>query len=169
VSGANGSVKPYQYWLVTFDGKRMRKRRRDIEMSQGHLSYRSRVSLGTIQRLEQLPAATSHRTTLHRLARVLSPDPDAFISELTAGFAAPAEPAPASPPPAKSRPDPWWLKAKPFPSARTGHSRYDIATARELLAMTGEFPNTKGGMLILLTEYRHALRDIAAGSPGKPG
>jgi hypothetical protein len=34
--------------------------------------------------------------------------------------------------------------------------------ARELLAATGEFPNTKGALLILQTEYRHALYDIAA-------
>lgn len=28
--------------------------------------------------------------------------------------------------------------------------------------MTGDFPRTKGGMLVLLTEYRHALYDVAA-------
>ncbi|HVB44900.1 MAG TPA: hypothetical protein VNF47_19655 [Streptosporangiaceae bacterium] len=34
--------------------------------------------------------------------------------------------------------------------------------ARELLAMTSEFPDSKGGMLILLTEYRRALYDMVA-------
>jgi hypothetical protein len=29
--------------------------------------------------------------------------------------------------------------------------------------MTGEFPNTKSGMLIMLAEYRCALHDIATG------
>lgn len=43
--------------------------------------------------------------------------------------------------------------AKPFSADRTEHGRYDTALARELLAMTSEFPDTRGGMLILLSEY----------------
>lgn len=163
----NRRVQPLQYWLVTFDGTRLRKRRRDREMSQEWLSRRSRISLGTIQRVEKLTAATCHFATLHRLARLLSPDPDALISELTAGFAVPAVPVSGKPP--RPQPDRWWQREKPFPADRTAHGRYDAAMARELLAMTGEFPNTKGGMLILLTEYRHALHDMATESaPGTP-
>lgn len=40
--------------------------------------------------------------------------------------------------------------------------------ARELLAMTGEFPDTKSGMLILLTVYRYALCDIATETVARP-
>lgn len=154
----SGRVTPFQYWLVTFDGTLLRRRRRERDMSQERLSYRSRVSLGTIQRIEKLSAATCHFTTLHCLASALSPDPDALISELTGGSGdGQAQHWPLPSP----RPEQWWRQAKPFPADRTGHGRYDAAMARELLAMTGEFPNTKGALLILLAEYRHALHDIA--------
>lgn len=151
-------VTAHQYWLVTFSGPALRTRRRARGLSQERLSYRSRVSLGTIQRVEKLSAATCHFGTLQRFARALSRDPDGLISELTACF---TDPPPAPAPLPQSRPDPWWQREKPFPADRTGHGRYDAAMARELLAMTGEFPDSKGGMLKLLTEYRHALHDIA--------
>ncbi len=38
---------------------------------------------------------------------------------------------------------------------------YDAALARELLARTGEFPSSKRALLAILTEYRHALHDLA--------
>ena len=117
------------------------------------------------QRIEKLSAATCHIATLHCLASALSPDPDALICELTGGSGdgqAPHGPLPGP------RPEQWWRQAKPFPADRTEHDRYDAAMARELLAMTGEFPNTKGALLILLAEYRHALHDIAI-KPGANG
>lgn len=124
---------------------------------------RSRVSLGTIQRVEKLSAASCHLRTLQRLASVLSPDPDALIAELSrdSGHAQAARrPLPGP------RPEQWWRQAKPFPADKTEDGRYDAAMARELLAMTAEFPNTKGALLILLTEYRHALYDMATESVG---
>lgn len=160
----SGTVTPLQYWLVSFDGTLLRRRRRDRDLSQERLAYRSRVTLKTIQRVEKLPVASCHFGTLQRLARALSPDPEALISELTAGVSD-SLPAPRTQPPRSLR-DPWWQRGTPFPSGRTGHARYSAATARELLAMTGEFPNTKSGMLILLAEYRRALYDIATGSAG---
>lgn len=158
-----GTVTPHQYWLVTFDGTLLRKHRREREISQQRLANRSRVSLGTIHRLEKSQAASCHVNTLQRIAGALSPDdPDAFIAELTAGSGDPRPRVPRRPLP-RPRTVQWWQQGKPFPVSRTEHGRYDTATARELLAMTGEFPNTKSGLLILLTEYRHALYDIAAG------
>lgn len=163
------SVRPFQYWLITFDGTLLRKHRRERELSQQRLSDRSRVSLGTIQRIEKQPAATCHVSTLQRLAAALSPDdPDALITELTAGSGSsprPQAPRRPLPPP---RPDQWWRQGKPFPVSREENGRYDAATARELLTMTGEFPRTKNGMLILLTEYRHALYDIATEAADEP-
>jgi transcriptional regulator with XRE-family HTH domain len=168
MDGHNDRVQPFPYWLVTFDGTLLRKHRRDRELSQQRLSNRSRVSLGTIQRIEKRPAATCHVSTLYRIAAALSPeDPDALISELTAGSGAPrplVRRRPIPPP----RPEQRWRQGKPFPVSRKENERYDAATARELLTMTGEFPSTKNGMLILLTEYRHALYDIAVRSAGQP-
>jgi anti-sigma regulatory factor (Ser/Thr protein kinase) len=40
------------------------------------------------------------------------------------------------------------------------HHTYNLASARELLARTRELPARKRALLILLTEYRHALADI---------
>lgn len=161
-------VRPHQYWLVTFDGTRLRKHRSEREISQQRLSDRSRVSLGTIQRIEKTAAATCHVSTLQRLAAALSPDdPDALTSELTAGSGAPRPQVPPRPLP-RQRAEQWWRQGKPFPVSRQDNGRYDTATARELLAMTGEFPRTKNGLLILLTEYRHALYDIAVRPAGKP-
>ncbi|HVB43628.1 MAG TPA: helix-turn-helix domain-containing protein [Streptosporangiaceae bacterium] len=163
-SADGGTVTPFAYWMVTFDGTLLRKRRRERGLSQERLAYRSRVSLGTIGRVEKLTAASCHISTLHCLASALSPDPDALISELTgcSGDATARRGLLPSP-----RSEQWWREAKPFPAGRTEHGRYDAAMARELLAMTGEFPNTKGGLLRLLTEYRHALYDIATEStPG---
>lgn len=168
LSSDRGTVAPVPYWLITFDGTLLRKRRRQRGLSQERLSYRSRVSLKTIQRVEKLPEATCHFGTLQRLALALSPYPDTLIAELTAGFTD-SPPAPVTRrPPSRSRPDPWWQRAKPFPADRTGHGRYDAAMARELLTMTSEFPDTKGALLIMLTEYRHALYDIAVRPAGKP-
>lgn len=160
------SVQPFPYWLITFDGTRLRRCRLERGLAQDRLAYRSGVSLATIQRVEKLQVATCHFGTVQRLARALSPDADGLICELTAGVSG-SPPAPAPQPP-RSRRGPWWQRARSFPSDRAGHRRYDAATARELLALTGEFPHTKAGMLILLTEYRHALHDIATGPPGKP-
>lgn len=104
--------------------------------------------------------------TLQRLAAALSPDdPDAFIAELTAGSSGPRPLVPRKPLP-RRRAEPWRQQRKPFPVNRTENGRYDAATARELLTMTGEFPDTKSGVLILLTEYRHALYDIATAPDG---
>lgn len=160
-------VQPFQYWLVTFDGTLLRKHRREREISQQRLSNRSRVSLGTVQRIEKQPAATCHVSTLQRLAAALSPDdPDALITELTAGSGAPRPQVPPRPLP-RQRAEQWWQQRTAFPVDRKENGRYDAATARELLTMTGEFPSTKNGMLILLTEYRHALYDIAVRPAGK--
>lgn len=121
-----------------------------------------RLSLGTIQRIEKLPAAACPFGTLQRFARALSLDMDALISQIAAGFSDPPQADPLRRPVSRPRAERWWLKAKPFPSGKAGHGRYDPATVRDLLAMTGEFPDTEGGMLILLNEYRHALCDMAA-------
>src|SRR5258708_38344964 len=91
------SVQPFPYWIVTFDGTRLRQRRRERGLSQDRLSYRSRVSLGTIQRVEKLSAASCHVGTLQRLASALSPDPDALISELTGGSGDPHTQVPRRP------------------------------------------------------------------------
>lgn len=163
------SGQPFPYWLVTFDGTLLRKHRRDRELSQQRLANRSRLSLGTIQRIEKRPSATCHVSTLYRIAAALRPDdPDALISELTAGSGAPRPQVRRMPPP-PPRPEQQWRQGKPFPVSREENGRYDAATARELLAMTGDFPRTKSGMLILLTEYRHALYDIAAERDGAGG
>lgn len=164
----NGSVRPFPYWTIAFDGRRLRQRRRERDLSQERLSHRSGVSLRTIQRVEQLPVASCHRRTLHRLASALSPDPASLIAQLTEGITAPANPAASHKPARQAKPDQWWLRARPFPASRTGHPRYDAAMARELLATTGEFPDSKGGMLMLLTEYRCALHDLATALPGWP-
>lgn len=160
-TAADDRVQPFPYWIVTFDGTRLRKHRRERELSQERLSYRSRVSLGTIQRIEKLPAASCHVGTLQRLASALSSNPDALIAELTVGLKDSPQTASPPRPQKRPRPDPWWQRAKPFPADRAEHGRYDAALARELLAMTGEFPHTKGSMIILLKEYRQALYDIA--------
>jgi len=39
---------------------------------------------------------------------------------------------------------------------------YDAALARELLSRTAELPSSKGGLLAVLTEYRHALAALTA-------
>ena len=156
-------AQPFPYWLVSVDGTRLRKCRLQRNLSQQRLSHRAGVSLGTIQRIEKLSAASCHLRTLQQLASVLSPDPDALIAELTGGSGrvqAARRPVPGP------RPEQWWRQAKPFPAGKTEDGRYDAAMARELLAMTGEFPRTKGALLILLTEYRHALHDVVTGSAG---
>ena len=42
---------------------------------------------------------------------------------------------------------------------------YDVALARQLLSNTAELPSSKHALLVMLTEYRHALTDLAYG-PG---
>jgi|ERR1022692_3838512 hypothetical protein len=44
---------------------------------------------------------------------------------------------------------------------RAPHPAYDTALARELLAFTGELPDSKHALVVLLTEYRHALYALA--------
>lgn len=169
MDGHNGRAQPFPYWLVTFDGTRLRKRRLERGLSQDRLAFRSGVSLKTIQRVEKLPAASCRASTLRQLATALGGDPDALIRELTQGLAASPNAGEQPPQPHRQRGDQWWHRAKPFPARRTEHGRYDAAMARELLALTTEFPDSKGGMLILLTEYRHALHDIATTPTAKPG
>lgn len=169
MDGSNGKAQPFPYWMITFDGTKLRQRRLQRNLSQERLAYRARVSLGTIQRVEKLAAASCHYGTLQRLAAALGPDPDTLISALTEGFSDSARTSVPRGHAPRPRRDQWWQRPKPFPADKTAHGRYDAAMARELLAMTGEFPDTKSGMLILLTEYRHALYDVASGSPGKPG
>jgi hypothetical protein len=41
---ADADIRPYQYWIITFDGTRRRKVRRERGISQERLSFRSRVS-----------------------------------------------------------------------------------------------------------------------------
>jgi transcriptional regulator with XRE-family HTH domain len=167
-SSQGDSVRPFPYWIITFDGTRLRRQRRECGLSQERLSHRSGVSVGTIQRVEKLPAADCHVGTLQRLASALSPEPDALISELTENASDPAHARTPRMPVPRQRADHWWQQAKPFPARRTDHRRYTADMARELLAKTSEFPNTKGGMLILLTEYRHALYDVASEPGIKP-
>jgi len=38
---------------------------------------------------------------------------------------------------------------------------YDVTLARELLGRTGEIPHSKRGLVVVLTEYRHALHALA--------
>jgi transcriptional regulator with XRE-family HTH domain len=156
----DGPLRGFPYWIITFDGTRLRKQRRARGLSQERLAYRSGISLATIQRVEKLPAADCHVRTLRRLASALSPDPDALISELTENTGGQADRAPLTPAP-RPRVDRWWQEAKAFQAHRTEHGRYTPAKARELLAKTSDFPHTKGAMLMLLTEYQHALYDIA--------
>ena len=55
-----------------------------------------------------------------------------------------------------------------YPDGRTcggGRTAYDAATARELLASTGELPASRRDLVAVLTEYRHALFALA-GEPG---
>ncbi len=56
-----------------------------------------------------------------------------------------------------------WLKVR-YPDAAQ-HPRYSTELARELLARTAELPDTKRGLIIVLTEYRHALAALIA-TPG---
>jgi transcriptional regulator with XRE-family HTH domain len=161
-------VRAVQYWIVTFDGTRLRQRRKELGLSQERLAYRSRVSHRSIQRIELLPEANCHVRTLRRLACALSSDPDGLIAELMAGCGEQPQAEADVPrtPGLQPRVDRWWQQAAPFPSDRQGRP-YDAAMARQLLRMTGEFPNTKGGLLRLLSEYRRALRDMAvAGGDG---
>jgi hypothetical protein len=51
-----------------------------------------------------------------------------------------------------------------YPQWMIDHAKrpaYDVAMARQLLALTGEFPGSKRGLYVLLAEYRHALHALA--------
>jgi hypothetical protein len=48
------------------------------------------------------------------------------------------------------------------PARGGGRPAYDAATARELLAKTGELPASRSDLVAVLTEYRHALFALAA-------
>jgi hypothetical protein len=52
---------------------------------------------------------------------------------------------------------------RPVYPDQTEHPTYDAAMARELLARTCELPSSKRALLIVLTEYRHALHGLAVG------
>lgn len=56
-------AQPFSYWLITFDGTHLRRRRLERGLSQERLAYHSGVSLKTIQRIEKLPAASSRAGT----------------------------------------------------------------------------------------------------------
>jgi hypothetical protein len=51
---------------------------------------------------------------------------------------------------------------------RPSRLHYDVDLARELLSRTAELPNSKRGLLAVLTEYRHALAALAV-EPGAGG
>ena len=69
-----------------------------------------------------------------------------------------------------SRPRSWctWIRAA-YPD-RNAHPQYDAALALKLLAGTGELPARKHDLIVLLTEYRHALHALAtqATAPQQP-
>ena len=46
---------------------------------------------------------------------------------------------------------------------QSGPLVYDAALARELLARTAELPSGRRALVAILTEYRRALHDLAAG------
>ncbi len=48
---------------------------------------------------------------------------------------------------------PWAKSGAPLPI-------YDVAMARQLLAMTAELPDSKRGLLIVLAEHRRALHNL---------
>ena len=50
----------------------------------------------------------------------------------------------------------------------TGTSHYDTDRALELFTSTATMPATKHDLKIVLTEYRHALYDIAVRPAGQP-
>ncbi len=47
-----------------------------------------------------------------------------------------------------------------FPQDYRGDRHYDADLARELLARTSDFPQSKDDLEIVLTEYRYALDDL---------
>lgn len=49
----------------------------------------------------------------------------------------------------------------PYPD-RTAHPQYNAALAVKLIAGTSELPARKHDLIVLLTEYRHALHALAA-------
>ncbi len=51
-------------------------------------------------------------------------------------------------------------KRNRYPVARS-HPAYDPDLAIELVGRTGELPTSKHDLVVLLTEYRHALIDLA--------
>lgn len=57
---------------------------------------------------------------------------------------------------------PWSSRFNVAHPDRTAYSVYDAPLARELLARTAELPASKRALIVMLTEYRHALSDLAA-------
>jgi len=59
----------------------------------------------------------------------------------------------------------WWPHLRiEYPQWRIdGADRpaYDAPMARQVLALTGELPASKRGLLVVLAEYRHALYTLA--------
>ena len=53
-----------------------------------------------------------------------------------------------------------------YPLDYRGDHHYDAELARELLARTAEFPQSKHDLEIVLTEYRYALGDLIAALVG---
>lgn len=60
----------------------------------------------------------------------------------------------------------WWSRLRiKYPEWSPGQNAlpaYDLATARQLLALTGELPASKRGLLVVLTEYRRALATLVS-------
>lgn len=47
---------------------------------------------------------------------------------------------------------------------QTGHLTYDADLARELLGRTSELPASRHALIVVLTEYRHAIADLVIAS-----
>ena len=66
---------PGQRWFTVLDGHRLRRLRRQHGLSREQLAGRAGISLATVARLENQPAAPCRCRTLGRLACALSEDP----------------------------------------------------------------------------------------------
>ena len=65
-----------QRWTTILDGRRLRQLRREHGLSQEQLAAQAGMSLTTIRRLEQQPAAPCRTRTLGRLATALGENPE---------------------------------------------------------------------------------------------
>ncbi|SRR5258708_39970676 len=52
---------------------------------------------------------------------------------------------------------------------QVAYPNYDAEFARELLIRTAEIPDSKRALIVMLAEYRHALRDLAVPPDISPG